>query len=48
MSKSAKHYLPNGKLYTGPTHKMGKDLHTGKEHTSASKKLSHKAPKAKK
>lgn len=48
MSKSAKHYLPSGKEYTGPTHKMGGELHTGKVHTSKSKKLSHKKPKAKK
>lgn len=48
MSKSAKHYLPSGKVYTGPTHKMGKELHTGKTHTSRSKKLTHKPPKAKK
>lgn len=47
MSKSATHYLPNGKVYTGPTHKMGKELHTGATHTAKSQKLSHTPPKAK-
>jgi hypothetical protein len=41
MSKSAKHYLPSGKLYTGATHKMGGELHTGATHTAKSQKLSH-------
>ena len=49
MAKDAKHYLPNGKEYKGPTHKM-KDgsLHTGVKHTASSKVLSHKKPKRKK
>lgn len=47
MSKSQKHYLPNGKEYTGPTHKMKGKLHTGKTHTASSKELTHK-PKVKK
>lgn len=47
MTKSAKHYLPSGKLYTGPTHKMGKELHTGATHTDKSQKLSHSKPKSK-
>lgn len=45
MTKAAKHYLPNGKLYVGPTHKMGKEIHTGAKHTAASKKLTHTPPK---
>ena len=46
MAKDAKHFLPNGKEYTGATHKM-KDgsLHTGATHTAASKPLKHSAPK---
>lgn len=47
MSKTAKHYLPNGKEYVGPTHKMMGEVHTGKTHTSGSKKLTHTPPKAK-
>lgn len=48
MSKTAKHYLPNGKEYKGPTHKMGGQLHTGAKHFEKSQKLSHSAPKKKK
>lgn len=48
MSKTAKHYLPNGKEYKGPTHKMGSQLHTGAKHSEKSQKLSHSAPKKKK
>lgn len=49
MSKTAKHYLPSGKEYKGPTHKMaGGSLHSGATHTSKSQKLSHTAPKSKK
>ena len=48
MSKGATHYLPSGKVYTGPTHKTGKNLMTGKTHTALSKKLTHTPPKAKK
>jgi hypothetical protein len=35
MAKDAKHFLANGKEYTGATHKM-KDgsLHTGATHTA--------------
>ena len=51
MAKGVKHFLRNGKEYTGPTHKM-KDgtLHTGEKHTSSSRKLYHKddLPKTKK
>lgn len=45
MAKGVKHYLPNGKEYTGPTHKMGKSLHTGAKHSAKSQKLSHTKPK---
>lgn len=48
MSKSAKHYLPNGKEYTGPMHKMGSELHTGAKHSVKSQKLTHTPPKVKK
>jgi len=47
MSKTAKHYLPNGKVYTGPMHKAGTVLMTGASHTAQSKTLSHTPPKAK-
>jgi hypothetical protein len=42
MSVNAKHYLPTGKEYKGPTHKMGKQVHTGVKHTVKSQKLTHK------
>lgn len=45
MSKTAKHYLPSGKEYKGPTHKMGSQLHSGAKHTPKSQKLSHTPPK---
>ncbi len=48
MSKSAKHYLPNGKLYKGAVHKMGGKLHSGAKHTASSKVLTHTKPKVKK
>jgi hypothetical protein len=49
MSKSQTHYLPNGKVYTGATHKAGSTLMTGAKHTASSQKLSHAKPmKAKK
>jgi hypothetical protein len=48
MSKTATHYLANGKVYTGPTHKMNGELHTGKTHSTKSQKISHTPPKAKK
>lgn len=47
MAKTSKHYLPNGKLYTGPIHKMGGQIHTGATHTSSSKVVVHKKPKKK-
>lgn len=47
MAKGVAHYLPNGKVYAGPTHKAGSVLMTGATHTAQSKKLSHTPPKAK-
>lgn len=48
MAKTAKHYLPSGKLHTGATHKMPDGtLHTGAKHTASSKPLKHSAPKKK-
>lgn len=41
MSKNKPHYLPDGKLYQGETHKAGSTLMTGAKHTSTSKVLSH-------
>lgn len=48
MSKTSKHYLKNGKEYTGPIHKMNGQIHTGATHTASSKVLTHTKPKAKK
>lgn len=47
MSKSQTHYLPNGKVYKGATHKAGSTLMTGAKHTPSSQKLSHSKPKKK-
>jgi hypothetical protein len=41
MSANKSHYLPNGKAYTGPTHKSGGSLMTGAKHTNESVTLSH-------
>lgn len=41
MSKTKTHYLPNGKVYTGATHKSGNVLMTGAKHTADSVKLTH-------
>lgn len=41
MSKTAAHYLPDGKVYKGPVHKEGGMLMTGAKHTAQSKTLSH-------
>ena len=47
MAKGVKHYLPNGKEYTGATHKMSDGtLHTGAKHTKNSQVLTHKKPKS--
>jgi hypothetical protein len=45
MSKSATHYLPNGKVYKGKMHKAGSVLMTGEKHTATSKVLTHTPPK---
>ena len=41
MSKSATHYLPDGKVYNGPVPKEGGMLMTGAKHTATSKTLKH-------
>jgi len=47
MASKRKHFLPNGKEYTGATHKMSDGtLHTGAKHTKNSQVLSHKKPKS--
>jgi hypothetical protein len=48
MSKLQTHYLPDGKVYKGETHKSGSVLMTGTKHTDASKVLTHTPPKKKK
>lgn len=48
MSKSQTHYLPDGKVYKGETHKAGSVLMTGVKHTATSKVLTHTPPKKKK
>lgn len=45
MSKNSTHYLPSGKVYTGPIHKAGGKPMTGATHSKASKPLSHTPPK---
>ena len=46
--KGVPHYLPDGKLYTGKTHKTKGRLMTGATHTASSKHLTHIKPKKKK
>ena len=36
-------FLPSGKLYKGPTHRMGSTIMTGAVHTPASQVLHHKS-----
>lgn len=48
MGKNQTHYLPSGKVYTGPTHKSGSKLMTGAKHTAKSQFLTHTPPKKKK
>lgn len=48
MSKNQTHYLPDGKVYKGDTHKAGSVLMTGAKHSPSSKVLSHTPPKKKK
>ena len=45
MSKNKLHYLPDGKLYKGETHKSGSTLMTGAKHSASSKVLTHTPPK---
>lgn len=45
MAKNQTHYLPDGKVYTGKTHKSGNVLMTGAKHTASSKVLTHTPPK---
>jgi hypothetical protein len=45
MSKTATHYLSDGKVYKGPVHKAGSMLMTGAKHTATSKTLKHTPPK---
>ena len=47
MSKDKPHYLPDGKLYKGDTHKVGSTLMTGAKHSASSKVLTHTQPKPK-
>ena len=48
MSKTKPHYLPDGRLYKGDTHKAGSKLMTGAKHAPASKPLTHMPPPKKK
>jgi len=41
MAKKQPHFLPSGKVYTGPTHKTNGKLMSGAKHTKTSKNLSH-------
>lgn len=45
MSKSQKHFTPDGKVYKGDTHKAGSTLMTGAKHSPQSKTLTHTPPK---
>lgn len=47
MAKGVPHYTKSGKRYTGPTHKMGSELHTGAKHSARSQKLYHRKPRSK-
>lgn len=47
MAEGKKHYLPDGSVYTGPTHKMGSKIMSGATHTDESKMLSHRPRKGK-
>jgi len=41
MIKKKTQYLPNGQVYTGPTHKTNGKVMSGATHTKASKMLTH-------
>ena len=45
MTKKTAHYLPDGKVYKGPVHKIGSKVMTGATHTAASVNLKHTPPK---
>ena len=45
MTKKTAHYLPDGKVYKGPVHKIGDKVMTGATHTAASMTLKHTPPK---
>ena len=45
MSKTKTHYLPDGKVFEGETHKAGSTLMTGAKHSASSKVLTHTPPK---
>ena len=45
MSKTKTHYLPDGKVFKGETHKAGAKLMTSAKHTATSKVLTHTIPK---
>ena len=45
MAKNQKHFLPNGREYTGATHKEKGRLMSGAKHTKNSKYLTHRKPK---
>lgn len=45
MTKKTSHYLPDGKVYKGPVHKIGSKVMTGATHTAASVNLKHTPPK---
>ena len=47
MGKSSKHYLANGKEYTGAVHKMDGKPYSGAKHSASSKALKHAKPKKK-
>jgi predicted component of type VI protein secretion system len=47
MITSHKYYLPDGKIYNGPVHKMGGKSMTGAKHTSSSKIVKITKPKGK-
>jgi hypothetical protein len=44
MSKTKTHYLPDGKVFKGETHKSGSTLMTGAKHSASSKVLTHTPP----
>jgi hypothetical protein len=45
MAKNQTHYLPNGKVHKGATHKNKGKLMSGATHTKNSKYLKHTKPK---